>query len=79
MPAPDQPDDTSQSFAGITPDFAADILARMQAHMASRGLDAAMLTPLETEAVQMNVVFEALKLAGFSEVNAMRYLAWRQV
>lgn len=79
MPAPDgPPEGTPQPFPyGFTPEFAADLAARMQAHMAARGLDAAMLTPLETEAVQLNVVFEALVLAGFSEVNAMRYLAWK--
>jgi len=63
--------------AGITPEFAADMLARIQAAMAGRGLQQEMMTPLEQEAVAMHVVFEALVKGGFERDEAIKYLAWR--
>ena len=63
--------------AGITPEFAADMLARIRAAAASQGLQQEMLTPLEQEAVAMHVVFEALVKGGFTPDEAVKYLAWR--
>ena len=63
--------------AGITPEFAADMLARIQAAMTQRGLQQEMMTPLEQEAVAMHVVFEALVKGGFTDDQALKYLAWR--
>jgi hypothetical protein len=63
---------------GVSPDFAADLLARVQAHMAAVGLQREMLSPLDTEAVQLHVAFEALTGPGrFTEDQALKYLAWR--
>jgi hypothetical protein len=62
---------------GVTPEFAADMLARIQAAMAGLGLQQEMLTPLETEAVAMHVVFQALVKGGFTADEAIKYLAWR--
>jgi hypothetical protein len=62
---------------GITPEFAADMLARIQAAMAARGLQQEMMTPLEQEAVAMHVLFEALVKSGFTSDEALKYLAWR--
>ena len=75
------PDDQPEPFPpgdDITPEFAADMAARMQAYFTALGLSQQMLTPLDQEAVQMHVVFSALVQAGFTEDEALKYLAWRR-
>jgi hypothetical protein len=79
MPDDPEPEGIPPIFErpSMSPDFAADLLARVYAQMAALGLQREMMTPLETEAVQIHVVFQALVTAGFTEDQAIKYLAWR--
>ena len=79
MPAPDDQPEPFPLGDGLSPEFAADMAARMQAYFTAMGLSQQMLTPLDQEAVAMHVVFSALVQAGFTDDQAIKYLAWRRV
>jgi hypothetical protein len=80
-PADPQPEGVPPMFtrgdASLPEEFLADMRARIAARMMARGQAPGELSPLDTEAVALHEILTALMRAGWTEDQAVKYLAWR--